>query len=171
MQQRRFEVGHFLFQPAGEDRQTHDLNETDVFFFDVVQLLVWMVEAQRVFFCRQIIPQHEVKLVLAVPHPRDRRDGVVRLAVGLREDHRVGVRIAAPLRQDFARKVAKLLLVRRAQAQHRHRVLYDAAVHIFKARDFKAKLLLCLLHREAMMSALKMLMRQNAAADDRKVGI
>ena len=95
----------------------------------------------------------------------------MRLAVGFREDHRVGVAVLAPLRENFAREVTELVLVRRVQAQHRHRVLHDAAVHILKARHFKAELFLGLLHREGMMAALKMLMRENAAADDGQIGV
>ena len=122
-------------------------------------------------FRGQVVAEYEVKLILAVPHPRDRRDRVVRLAACLGEDHCVGVAVLAPFRKDSACEVTELLLVRRVQAQHRHRIFHDAAVHILKARNLKAKFLFCLLHRERMVSALKMLVRENAAADDGKVGI
>ena len=119
----------------------------------------------------RLFPQDQIQFVFAVPHPRDRRDRVVRLTVGFRKDHRVGVRIAAPLGENFAREVTELLLVRRVQTNHRHRVLHDTAVHIFKPRHFKAELFLGLLHREGMMAALKMLMGENAAADDGQVRV
>ena len=122
-------------------------------------------------FRGQVVAEYEVKLILAVPHPRDRRDRVVRLAACLGEDHCVGVAVLAPFRKDSACEVTELLLVRRVQAQHRHRIFHDAAVHILKSRHFKAELFFGLLHRERVVAALKMLMGENAAADDGQVGI
>ena len=128
-----------------------------------------MIEAHRMLRRGQVVSQDQIQFVLAISHSGNRRDRVVRLTVGFREDHRVGVRIAAPLGENFAREVTELLLVRRVQTKHRHRVLHDTAVHILKARHFKAELFLGLLHREGMMAALKMFVRQNAAAHDGKV--
>ena len=47
VQKRSPEVGHFLFEPSGQDRQTHDLDEADVLLFDVVELCVGVIDAQR----------------------------------------------------------------------------------------------------------------------------
>ena len=171
VQERRLEASHLFFQPSGQDCQTHDLDQADVLLLDVVQLLVRMVKAHRMFRCGQVVAEYEVKLILAVPHPRDRRDRVVRLAVGFRKDHRVRVTVTAPLRQNLAREVTELVFVFRVQTQHRHRIFHDAAAHIFKSRHFKAELFLGLLHREGVVAALKMFVRQNAAADDGQVGI
>ncbi len=95
----------------------------------------------------------------------------MRLTVGFRKDHRVRVAVLAPLRQDLAREVTELLLVRRVQAKHRHRVLHDTAVHILKSRHFKAELFLSLFHREGVVAALEMLMREDTAADDGQVRV
>ena len=43
IQQRSFEVGHLFFQSAGQNCQTHDLDQTDVLLLDVVQLLMRMI--------------------------------------------------------------------------------------------------------------------------------
>ena len=43
IQQRSFEVGHLFFQSAGQNCQTHDLDQADVFLLDVVQLLMRMI--------------------------------------------------------------------------------------------------------------------------------
>ena len=110
-------------------------------------------------FRGQVVAEYEVKLILAVPHPRDRRDRVVRLAACLGEDHCVGVAVLAPFRKDSACEVTELLLVRRVQAQHRHRISDHAAVHILKAGHFKTKLFLRLFHRERVVAALEVLMR------------
>ena len=105
------EVGHLLFESARQNRQTHDLDQTDVFLLDVVQLLMRMIEAHRMFWCGQVVAQHQIQFVLAISHSGNRRDRVVRLAVGFREDHRVGVRIAAPLGENFARQLAELVFI------------------------------------------------------------
>ena len=89
---------------------------------------------------------------------RNGHNGVVRLAVRLREDHRVRVTVTAPLRQNFACQLADLVFVFRVQANHRHRALHDAAVHILKAGHVERKSRFRLFHRERVMAALKMLM-------------
>ena len=38
-----FEVSHLFFQSAGQNCQTHDLDQADVFLLDVVQLLMRMI--------------------------------------------------------------------------------------------------------------------------------
>ena len=130
-----------------------------------------MVKSHRVLFRRQVVAQDQIQFVLAVPHPCDGRDGVVRLAVGFGKDHGFGVRILAPLRENPACQLTELVFVFRVQPQHRHRILHDTAVHIFKTGHFKAELFFCFLHWERVVATLEMLMCQNAAADDGKVGI
>ena len=159
VQERRLEVRHLLFESAGQHRQTHDFDQADVFLLNVVQLLVRMIKPHRVFRRGQVVAQDQIQLILAVPHPGNRCDGVVRLTVRFREDHRVGVRVLAPFRKDSACEVTELLLVRRVQAQHRHRISDHAAVHILKAGHFKTKLFLRLFHRERVVAALEVLMR------------
>ena len=171
VQKRGFEVGHLFFQASRQDCQTHNLNQADVFLLDVVQLFVRMVQTHRVLWRGQVVPQDQIQFVLAVPHPRDRCDRVVRLAVCFREDHRLGVAVFAPLCEDYAREVAELLLFRAVQAQDGHRILHDAAVHVLEAQNIERKFRLRFFHRKRMMSALEMLVRQNAAADNGKVGI
>ena len=130
---------------------------------------MWMVKPHGVLFCRQVIAQHKVKLISAVSHTCDGRNGVVRLAVGFRKDHRVGVAVLAPFRKDSARQLAELRLVRAVQAQNRHRISDHAAGNFFKAGNLKRKFRFRFFHRERVVAALEMLMRQNAAADDGEV--
>ena len=130
-----------------------------------------MKETHRVFRRSQVVAEYEVKLILAVPHPRNRRDRVVRLAVRLREDHCVGVRVLAPLRQNLSCQLAELRFVPGVQTQHRHRILHNAAVHILEAGNLEREFRLCLLHRERVVAALEVLMRQNAAAHDGQIGV
>ena len=80
------QLGHFLLQAAGQNGQTHDLDEADIFLFDMVQFCVRVEHAQRVLLGGDVIAQHQIQLIFAVPHPGDGGDGVVRLAVGLGKD-------------------------------------------------------------------------------------
>ena len=91
VQKRRPQVSHLFFESAGQDRQTHNLDQADVLLFDVVQLLVRMVEAHRMFRRGQIVAKHKIEFIAAVSHAGNRRDRIVRLAVGFGEDHRLGV--------------------------------------------------------------------------------
>ena len=132
VQKRRPQVSHLFFQPSRQNCKTHDFDQADVLFFDVVQLFMWMVKPHGVLFCRQVIAQHKVKLISAVSHTCDRRNGVVRLAVRFRKDHRVRVGICTPLGKDSARQLAELRLVRAVQAQNRHRVLPEQHIGFWK---------------------------------------
>ena len=137
VQQGLSEVGHLFFQPSGQDRQTHDLDQADVLFFDMVQFLVRMVEAHRMLWCGQVVPQDQIQFVLAVSHTRNRRNRVVQLAVCLGKNHGFGVRIFAPLGKNFSGQLTELVFVFRVQAKHRHRILHDIAVHILETRNIE----------------------------------
>ena len=54
-------------------------------FFDVMQLCMGMEHAQRMLRV-VIVAQHQIQLILAVPHPGNGGDGVMWLAVGLGKD-------------------------------------------------------------------------------------
>ena len=51
-------VGHFLLEAGGQHCKPHDLDEADIFLFDVVQLLMRVEYAQRVFRGGDVIAQH-----------------------------------------------------------------------------------------------------------------
>ena len=70
-------VEQLLLQAAGEHGQTHDLDQADVLFFDVVELGVGVVNAQRMLRGGDVVAQDEIQLELAVPHPGNGGDGVV----------------------------------------------------------------------------------------------
>ena len=89
-------ISHLCLQAAGQDGETHDLDEADVFFFDMVELCVGVVDAQRMLRRGDVVAQHQIELELAIPHPGDGGDGVVRLAVGLGVDKAALVGVAPP---------------------------------------------------------------------------
>ena len=56
-----------------------------VLFLDVMIFVVRVVYAERILFRRDVVAQRKIELVYAVHTARNRRDGVVRLAVRLRK--------------------------------------------------------------------------------------
>ena len=89
-------VEQFLLQAAGQHGQTHHLDEADVLFFDVVQLGMGVVHTQRMLRGGDVVTQHQVQLILAVPHPGNGGDGVVGFAIGLGKDKAAFIGVAAP---------------------------------------------------------------------------
>ena len=73
-------ISHLCLQAAGQDGETHDLDEADVFFFDMVELCVGVIDAQRMLRRGDVVAQHQIELEPAIPHPGDRGDGVELLA-------------------------------------------------------------------------------------------
>ena len=57
------QIGKLLFQSGREHRQTHDLDQTDIFFLDVMQLRVRMVNTKRILIRRDVIAEHQIQLI------------------------------------------------------------------------------------------------------------
>ena len=63
------QLSHFLFQAAGQHGKAHDLDQADVFLFDVMQFCMGVEHAQRMLWGGDVVAQHQIQLVSAVPHP------------------------------------------------------------------------------------------------------
>ncbi len=70
-----------------------------------------MKNAKRMLRRRDVVAQDEIKLIIPVSASGDRRYGIVRLSVGLRENECVGVGIEPPCTEDFIRKCDEALFV------------------------------------------------------------
>ena len=101
---------HFIFQTRRQYGKTHNLDQTDIFFFDMMQLCVRMIYAKRMFLGRDVIAQHQIQFEILSAFARNRCDRVVRLSVGLREYKCRLIRIATPCKQDLIRKVDQTIL-------------------------------------------------------------
>ena len=165
------QVEQLLLQAAGQHRQTHDLDEADVFLFDVVELGVGVVDAQRVFRRGDVVAEHEVQLESAVPHPGDGGDGVVRLTVGLSVDEAGFVGVVAPCGQDLVGQVHQTAIVLAGQADAAHGPVDDAGFDILVAGEGPALLDGSLGHGELVVAALEVVMAQDGAAHDGQIGV
>ena len=130
-----------------------------------------MEYAKRMFFGRDIVAEHEIQLVLAVPFARDRRDRIVRLAVRLRINKCRLIGVASPRQQNLICKVNQTLRLLGTNPDDGHRPLYDPGFHILITRKRNRLLDRCFRHRKLVMTALEMIMTQDRSTDDRKICI
>ena len=167
----RLQILQLLPEPRREHRQSHYLNETDVFLLDVVKLRMGMEHAQRMLLCGDVVPQHEIQLEMLPPLPGDGGNGGMRYALGLREDEGTLVRVASPLRENPVCQLRDPLCVRAGKTDHRHGPLHHTGRHVLIARHREASLHRRLGHGEIIVSALEVLMGQDGAAHDGQVRI
>ena len=86
-----FDLGELLLQARRQNGQAHDLDQADVLLLDVLHIRVRVVDAVGELLGGLIVAQHQVELVFVALPACDRRDGVVRFAVGFGEHLRIGV--------------------------------------------------------------------------------
>ena len=165
------QIEQLLLQAAGKDCQTHDLDQADVLLFDVVELCVGMVDPQRVFRGGDVVAQDQIQLISAIPHPGNGGDGVVGFAVRLGKDEACLVGIAAPCGQDLVGQLHQTLVIRTGQADAAHGPVDDAGFHILKAGEYPALLDGGLGHGELVVTALEVVVAQDAAAHNGQVCI
>ena len=164
-------VGHFLLEAGGQHCKPHDLDEADVFLFDVVQLLMRVEYAQRVFRGGDVIAQHQVKLIELLPAAGDGGDGIVRLAPRFGKDEGVGIGVAPPCRQDAVGQLRQPVRADAPDADDRKRPFDDARLDILKAGEDDRLLDGGLFHGEGITPALKMIVREDGAAHNGEIGI
>ena len=72
-----FQTGQFILQAGGQNRQTHDLNQADVLFLDMMELAVGMEDAERVFCGGDVVAQNQIQLVILAFAASDGRDCIM----------------------------------------------------------------------------------------------
>ena len=180
---------HLAFQAGRKDGEAHDFDEADVFFLDVVELRVRVVDAEGMLLCCDVVAQDQVEFPdISVPagdrgdrvvrHAHDGRclgarsgAGPLRLLLRLGEDESVRIGIAAPGSQDVVREGDDAGAVGAVQAYAGHGPLDDAALHVLEAGDGEGALDGRLLHREGVAAALEVVVCEDRAAYDRQVRI
>ena len=118
-----------FFRRAGEDGQTHDLDQADVFLFNVVVFPVRVEDAVGVLLARAVVAQGQVKdVALGLVVVQDRRHGVVGRAVGLGQNADALVGVAAPGGQDVVGNILHLLAAAAHQTHGGDRPVRTAAL-------------------------------------------
>ena len=137
----------------------------------MVALGVRMEDPERMLVARAVVSKHEIKLVPLAAATGDRRDGIMPLLAAFCKDLCRLVAIGAPGGEDAIGKRDEPLFVVPDQANDRHRPIEDRRLDIGIARKGDPKLGARALHREDVPSALHMIVREDRAADDRKIGV
>ena len=98
-----------------------------------------MKNAKRMLRRRDVVAQDEIKLIIPVSASGDRRYGIVRLSVGLRENKCVGVGIEPPCTEDFIRKCDEALFAFSVYPNDGQRPFDDTGIDVLESRkgDFK----------------------------------
>ena len=161
-----------ILQAGWQDSQTHDLDQADVFLFNVVVFPVRVEDAVGVLLARAVVAQGQVKdVALGLVVVQDRRHGVVGRAVGLGQDADALVGVAAPGGQDVVGNILHLLAAAAHQTHGGDRPVQDARLDAGVADVGHRHGDVSLLHRENIPPALEVAVAQDAAADDGQVGV
>ena len=162
---------HLFQKPCWQYSQPHDLNQADVFLFDMVQLCMGVIYAKRVLLRCNVVAEYQIQFKFAVPFAGNGRDGIMRLPFRFSKNERRFIRIAPPFCQDFIRQLYEPVAVRTTQTDYGHRPFHNACIHIRKAFKYNTFFHLCQFHGEGIAPALKMVVCQYGTANDRQISI
>ena len=151
-----FQKFDLVFQAGRQNCKSHYLDQTDVFFLDMVVLCVRMVNAERVLLCRNIIPKRQIQFVHTVFHSCNRSDGIMRLSVCLGKDKCRFICISSPCFQYMIRKVDQSLFILMTNSKYGKRPLHDSGLYIFITRDCHFLFNRCFCHGKRIMASLEM---------------
>ena len=146
------------FQSCRQDCQTHNFDQTDVFFFDVMFLCMRMIYAKRILICRQVVSQSQIQFKHIADFSCDRCDRVMWLSICLSKDVCIGVGIASPCTKYMVSQIDQTFLVFAANTQYGQRPFYDAGFHILVSRDLNVFLDRCFCHCKLVIAALIVVM-------------
>ncbi len=81
-----FYSGQFIKEPGGQYCQTHDFDQADIFFFNMMLFRVGMENSQGIFGCGNVVAQHQIQFVILSSSAGDGSDGIVGLPLCLVEN-------------------------------------------------------------------------------------
>ena len=113
-----FQKFHLAFQTGRKNGKSHYLDQSDVFFLDVVKFCMGMVNAQRMLLSCDVVSESQIQLVQSVFHACDRSDRIMRRSVRLSIDKCVLIGVSAPFAEDVISKVDDALCILPAQADN-----------------------------------------------------
>ena len=152
--------------------KSHNLDEADIFFFDVVILGMRMEDAKRMLFAGNVAAQCKkdlVSLIFKLAYNRSNR--VVRLAISLCVNRGGLVGIVAPCRDDKLRSLECFFSTGGGEAEDGERPLKNCARYLGELLEFKLFRNFRAHHRELVTSALVVIMREDRSTHNRQVGI
>ena len=134
------EFFQLVFQTRRQNRKSHNLNEADVLFFDVMILCMRMVNTERAFVRRDVVAQCQIEFERITHFSCDRGDRVVRLSVGLGKYKRIFICVASPAVQNMLCQIDQPFLIFVTDPDDGQRPFDDAGFHILVSFDGKMAL-------------------------------
>ena len=165
------QISQFFLQAAGQNRQTHNFNETNVFLLDMVLICMGMEHAHRMLLCGNVATQHQIQLIVFPFAAGNGGDGIMRLTIGESNDADAFVGIATPSLQNLVCQVCDSCRITALQTNDAHGPFDDTGFDILKTLKCKRLLDRSSFHSEGIMAALEVLMAQNRAAHDGQIRI
>ena len=152
--------------------KSHDLDEADILFLDVMILGMWMEDAKRMLFAGNIAAQRKKDLVSLIFKLADNRGNrVVGLAVSFRIDRDGFVGIAAPCGDDKLCSFECFFSTGRGEAENREWPLENCTRYLGELLEFKLFCHLCAHHRELVTTALVVIVRENRSTHNGQVSV
>ncbi len=162
---------HFVLETCGKNGESHNLDKTDIFLFDMMKLAVGVEISQRTFFRGNIVSQHQIKLVGVSVFTCNGSYRIVGYSVCLRKYERAFVGIASPFCQYLIPQLYEPFIVGTAKSQHGHRPFHPAYVNVLESLYSIGLLNRSGSHGKIVMSPLEMLMGEDRAAHNGKIGV
>ena len=161
-----FHLFQLIIQTSRKNKPPHGLDESDGFALDIMVFLMRMENSVGIFFVAAVIAEQKIEEIFPAFLSRDGRQRVVR-RVRLRDDAYALVRIVQPFPEHLFREGDDCPFILSLQQNDTVVPIGKTRLHARVGRDeFERRR--SLEHREGVLSALKMFVRQNTAADDGK---
>ena len=148
---------HLALQAGRQYCQTHNLDQADILFFDMMQLCMGMIDSQRMLLCGNIVTQHQIQFELVSSLSCNGSDGVMRLVIGVGIDKCLFIRIFSPLVQDHICQCNDTVSIRTAETDHGHRPCHDTGIHILETGYGERSLYRSFRHGKLVMATLEMI--------------
>ena len=132
---------------------------------------VRMVDSHREFLARQVVAEDKVEFKVLTAAARDGSDGVVRYVNRESNNAVFLVGITRPSDTDVLGELNESRLRLRAQTEDRHRPVDKSRFDLGEFFKFNGDDDLRALHREGVATALHVVVREDRAANDGKIGI
>ena len=159
----------FFGKSARKNKQAHNFDYADCFLFDVVHVFGRVEDAVRVFFVGAVVAQNEVETIVSVVgFLRDRGDGVVWSFVRERQNIDGFVAVCLPGFENVICESNHFFCVGAFDPDDAVVPVGNACGYAFKVRVTELFEVSGFHFRQNLCAALVVIVRKNAAADDRK---
>ena len=165
-----FDFAEFLLESSGQYEKSHNFNDTDTFFLDVVQSFFGVEYAVRMSLVRSVVAEYEIYYVFVFFLAHDRRYRVV-LIGSLADDVYAFVSPVVPCCKYVARCLVNLLFVFAYESDYAVVPVCDIDLDFLVFRALVTCTVAYAHHRKNFETALIVIVSKYRAAYDRQSGI